>query len=354
MAGGRGQRFWPKSRLARPKHLLPIVGKKSMLAQTLDRVAGLVEPENVLIITNREQREAVLELGLEISPEQVIGEPVGRDTAAVVGLATTLVKGHDPEAAFALLPADAVVNPTDRFREDLELCFMVAEGEEALVTLGARPSRAATGYGYLHRGAHSRFVGRREVYAVRRFVEKPDAERAAAYLASGEYYWNIGVFVWRVSTIEAALGRYAPTLWEAFRKMGDRLRSGESLEAVLSASYPAVERKSFDYAVLEKAENILTIEASFDWDDVGEWSTIARHFDGDAAGNVLKGSAVVMDGSGNIVVGEEGHLTALLGVDDLVVVQTRDATLVARKSKLKGMKALLETISDDPDLAHLC
>lgn len=342
------------SRLARPKYLLPIVGKKSMLAQTFDRVAGLVEPENVLIITNREQREAVLELGLEISPEQVIGEPVGRDTAAVVGLATTLVKGRDPEAAFALLPADAVVNPTDRFREDLELCFTVAEGEEALVTLGARPSRAATGYGYLHRGAQSRFAGRREVYAVRRFVEKPDAERAAAYLASGEYYWNIGVFVWRVSTIEAAFGRYAPTLWETFRKMGDRLRSGESLEAVLSASYPAVERKSFDYAVLEKAENVLTIEASFTWDDVGEWSTIARHFDDDAAGNVLKGSAVVMDGSGNIVVGEEGHLTALLGVDDLVVVQTPDATLVARRSKLKGMKALLETISDDPDLAHLC
>ena len=325
-----------------------------MLAQTFERVSGLVGPGNVFIITNRDQREAVLELGLEISPEQVIGEPMGRDTAAVVGLATALVKGRDPEAAFAVLPADAVVNPADRFRADLKFCFEVAEGEEALVTIGAKPSRPATGYGYLHRGPRRGLAGRREVYAVRRFLEKPDAQRAATFLASGEYYWNIGVYVWRLPTIEAALARYAPTLWEVFRKMGDRLRSGESLEEILSACYPSLERKSIDYAVLEKAGNVLTIEASFAWDDVGEWSAIARHFDDDGAGNVLKGSAVVMDGSGNIVLGEEGHLTALLGVDDLVVVQTPDATLVARKSNLDRMKALLETISRNPDLNHLC
>ena len=196
MAGGRGERFWPESRLACPKQLLPIVGDKAMLAQTIDRLEGLVAAKDVFVITNAEQRAAVLEACPELDPAKVIGEPVGRDTAAAVGLATILVARENADASFAMLPADAVIHDATGLRSTLETAFEVAESNPVLSTIGITAAFPATGYGYIQQGnALGQFAGR-EVFNVKRFVEKPDQETAQGYLDSGDYFWNAGMFVW--------------------------------------------------------------------------------------------------------------------------------------------------------------
>ncbi|MCB1121445.1 MAG: mannose-1-phosphate guanylyltransferase, partial [Verrucomicrobiae bacterium] len=212
MAGGRGERFWPKSRLARPKHLQPIVGDTTMLAQTVARVSELVPPENLIVITNAEQRAIILEDLPQLAPDQVIGEPVGRDTAAAVGLATVLVQAKDPDATYAILPADHVIHDGEAYRKVLNRAFTAAEDTGSLITIGIKPTEPATGYGYIHAGGARADVDGAPVYAVLRFVEKPDLETAKSYLESGEYFWNAGMFIWKVRAIDAALKQYTPVL----------------------------------------------------------------------------------------------------------------------------------------------
>lgn len=354
MAGGRGERFWPASRLSRPKHLLPIVGDDPMLTQTVKRLDGIVPRENLFVITNREQREAMLEIVPGLVPEQVIAEPVGRDTAPAVALATVLVKSRNPEAAFAMLPADAVIHESENFQSDLMRAFEAAEREDAIVTIGVTPSYPATGYGYVHRGEAALHVDGSPVYSVRQFVEKPDLPTAEKYVASGDYLWNAGIFVWRVPVIESQFELHAERLWKTMGEVEKGMEKGVGLGPLLDTHYPSMERISIDFAVLEKASRVLTVEAGFDWDDVGEWAAIARHYEADKEGNVAKGTTLLEESSGNIVVGEEGHLLALFGVDDLIVVQTDEATLVCSRSRSQDIKNLVQKISGHPDWNRLC
>ncbi|MDE0819790.1 MAG: sugar phosphate nucleotidyltransferase [Opitutales bacterium] len=345
MAGGRGERFWPQSRLKKPKHLLPIVGDKAMLAQAVDRVLGLVPPENIFIITNTEQREAVLEICPEVLPAQVVGEPVGRDTAAAVGLAAVLVQERNPEGAFAILPADHVIHDTEGFQKTLALGFEQAEKGEYLVTIGIDPTEPATGYGYIHRGEQA--SSKNPVFKVQRFVEKPDLETAKGYLASGEYAWNAGMFVWKALTVRKSIIKYVPELEASLTAIQAELSSGAELSTVLALHYPDIQKISIDFAVMEKADNVLTIPAAFDWDDVGEWPAVARHYEADAGGNVSRGKSVLKDSSGNIIFSDEGHLVALLGVDDLIVVRTEDATLVCHKDQAQKIKELVSVVGEE-------
>lgn len=353
MAGGRGERFWPQSRLRRPKHLLPIVGGKPMLTQTVDRLEGVVPTENLFVITNREQREAVLEVVPELPPENVVAEPVGRDTAAAVGLAAMLVGQRDPEGVFGILPADHVIRDAGNFRAVLRRAFAVAEATPVLVTLGIRPTNPATGYGYIQRGEALDPAEGGAVYGVRRFVEKPDLEKAKRYLASGDYFWNAGMFVWRVPVLGEAFAKHEPGLWQGLGRIGGRLANGEPLDAVLASVYPELKRISIDYAVMEKAENVVTIETSFDWDDVGEWPAVARHFEADTDGNVARGNVVVQDGGNNIIVSEGEHLVAAVGVEDLIIIHTPDATLVCRKDQAQEIKKVVGRLGADPRLKDL-
>ena len=353
MAGGRGERFWPQSRLTRPKHLLPIVGDTTMLEQTLARLEGLVPPENVFVITNREQRAGVLETCPGLLPANVVGEPVGRDTAAAVGLAAILVKTRDAEGTFVILPADHVIKNKEGFRTTLETAIETAESGKYLVTVGVKPDSPATGYGYIEKGEPFISSENEDVYKVRHFVEKPDLPTAEKYLKSGDYFWNAGMFVWQADVIGRALSRHAPDLWQALGKIEDGIRGGENLDSLLQEHFPKLEKISIDYAVMEKADNVLTVEAGFDWDDVGEWPAIARHNKSDPEGNILQGEGMIRDGSGNIVVNDEGHFTALIGVDDLIVVQTKDATLVCPKSKAQEIKKLVQDIAKNPELKNL-
>jgi mannose-1-phosphate guanylyltransferase len=347
MAGGRGERFWPQSRLRRPKHLLPIVGEKPMLTQTVDRLEGLVPPERVLVITNAEQRDAVLDVCPMLAPGNVIAEPVGRDTAAAVGLATVLVQDRDPDGCFAMLPADHIIHDTAGFQSVLASAFEAAEGEDALVTVGIKAAYPATGYGYIHRGEVCQECSGREVYSVQAFREKPDLATATSYVDSGEYYWNAGMFFWRVPVISAEFEKHTPGLWAALGAIRSGLAAGEALDGLLAAHYPGLEKISVDFAIMEKAASVQVVESAFDWDDVGEWPAVERHYPKDESGNVTKGQVVVQGGCGNIVVNADGHLTALVGVDDLIVVQTPDATLVCPKGKAQEIKGLVKALGED-------
>ncbi len=347
MAGGRGERFWPQSRLKRPKHLLPIVGDKPMLTQTVERLGDVVPPERVLIITNTEQAEAVREVCPQVPAENVIAEPVGRDTAAAVGLATLLVKHRNPEASFAMLPADHVIHDHERFQRVLRQAFAAAEEGDALVTIGIQPTFPATGYGYIEKGPEVVQIDGRSVFKVERFKEKPILEIAGEYVASGRYYWNAGMFFWRVPVISQCFEDFTPGLWKALQAIEQGLASGAQLDALLAAHYPALEKISIDFAVMEKARNVQVVESDFDWDDVGAWPAVARHFPKDTRDNVSRGDVVIQGGSGNIVMGEGGHTLALVGVDDLIVVQTGDATLVCHKDRAEDIKKLVKELGAD-------
>lgn len=345
MAGGRGERFWPVSRLARPKQLLPIVGDKAMLTQTVERLSGLVDVKDVFVITNAEQRAAVLEVCPDLDPAKVVGEPVGRDTAAAVGLAAILVRREAPSATFAMLPADAVIHDAAGLQATLETAFQAAEAQPVLSTIGITADFPATGYGYIQQGAKLGDYAGREVFNVKRFVEKPDLETAESYLQSGDYFWNAGMFIWSVPSIVAELEKSTPSLWSALQAIDSGLHDGDDLDALLAEHYPNLEKISVDYAIIEKATNVVMVESGFDWDDVGEWPAVARHYDADESGNVIRGSAELSEAKGNIVYSQdESHLVALLGVEDLIVVRTEDATLVCHKDKAQDLKALVKLI----------
>ena len=353
MAGGRGERFWPQSRLSRPKHLQAIVGDRSLFSQTVRRVKGLVPAENLLAITHEEQRPQILQDCPQLNPDRVIAEPVGRDTAAAVGMATALVQARDPEATYAILPSDHVIRDSEKYGEALNRAFDAAESSNSLITMGIMPSEPATGYGYIRVGEVVREVDGAPIYRVREFVEKPDRATAQSYLDSGNCYWNAGMFVWRASVIERAIRQFNPTLHKGLQAMRAGLKSGKSAREVMGEIYPGLERISVDYAILERAPNVAMLEGDFDWDDVGSWPAIARHCEPDEWGNSGKGSFVAERSANNIVVSEDGHLTVLIGVEDLIVVHTSDASLVCRRDKAQDLKKVVEAIGRNPEFQHL-
>ena len=347
MAGGKGERFWPASRLKRPKHLLPIVGDKPMLTQTVDRLKGYIDPSRIYVITNREQLEGVREVCPMLPEGNVVAEPVGRDTAAAVGLAMLLIKKENPDAALAMLPADAFIENHAGFQKALDVAFQAAEASPSLVTIGIAPTEPATGYGYIQKGSAVAGFSGQDVFRVAEFKEKPDLATAEMYVDSGDYYWNAGMFVWSVAAISDALARFTPILKTGLDELENRLNAGEAMATLLEELYPSLEKISIDFAVMEKADNVQTLAATFDWDDVGAWPAIERHFPKDDAGNVSDGAAVFESSSRNITVAPDGHLIALVGVDDLIVVHTKDATLVCRKDEAQKIKDLVKRLDSD-------
>jgi len=344
IAGGKGERFWPQSRAHRPKHLLPIVGNKPMLTQTLDRVRKIASPKNTFVITSEVQVEAVREVCKRLPAENIIAEPVGRDTAPAVALASAVIAARDPQGVFAVLPADHVIHDGAAYEKDLLAAFEAARAEPVMVTIGISPTEPATGFGYIQRDALWKKFSGRPVYRVKRFVEKPKLEVAESYLKSGDYVWNAGMFVWSVPVVEKALAQFAPQLHEGLAPVREALAKKRPLDVVLKKVYPKLEKISVDYALLEKSSNVVVLPSAFDWDDVGAWPAVSRHYKKDNSGNVTRGLCVVEAGANNIVFSAEGHLTAVVGADDLIVVHTADATLVVPKSKAQDIKALLKRV----------
>lgn len=336
MAGGRGERFWPLSTPSHPKHLLKIFNDKSLMQLSLKRVAGVVD--EVRVVTSRPQ-EALMRKTLRALPAQkILAEPQGRDTAAAVALAACWVgKEGGEDTLIAMLPADHYIQNTRGFKKTLETAFALAHQTQDLVTIGIPPTRPATGYGYLEKADASGAA-----FRVARFKEKPDEATAQEYVRSGKYLWNAGIFVWSVRAISKAFRTHAPEIWRAVQSLDP------ANAAQMEALYPALPKISVDYAVMEKADNVWTVPAVFDWDDMGEWTAWARSKETDAAGNTTEGAAVLHNAQGNIVFNaEKKHLLAVLGGEDLMVIHTKDATLVAPKERAQELKTLLKKLGGD-------
>jgi mannose-1-phosphate guanylyltransferase len=342
LAGGKGERFWPMSTRKRPKQLLSLVGDRPLLAQAVDRLEGLVPHERVFIITNADLVDASREAAPELPPENIIGEPVGRDTAAAAALGAALVGARDPEGVFAILTADHIMGDLDTYRDTLRESMNLAMQEDVLVTIGVQPDHPSTGYGYIEAGPlHSEREGV-AFHKALRFVEKPKEEKAKSYLETGRYYWNSGMFIWSVKALGKALRTHRPPLADLIETLRPAVGTSGFDEA-LREVYASLEKISIDYALMEKADNILMVRGTFAWDDVGSWPALENHFGADEAGNVIIGDAAAVDTTDNIIV-SKGRLTALIGVRDLVVVQTDGVTLVCPKDRAQDVKKLVEEV----------
>ncbi|MGI6495140.1 MAG: mannose-1-phosphate guanylyltransferase [Kiritimatiellia bacterium] len=348
LAGGRGERFWPLSTAARPKQLVPLFGGTPLLSQAIGRLDGLIPPERIWIITSRDLEEAVAAAAPSIPRPQILGEPCGRDTAAANALACALVRSRDPQAVACILTSDQISADAPRFRQTLSDAIALASRGEDIVTIGIPPTYPATGFGYIEIEAPMDLGLATPIDRARRFVEKPDAATAAKYVAGRRHFWNSGMFLWRTDVMRAAMELHAPDMLDLSDRFEAAIRE-DRLAAALDELYPSARKLSIDYAVMEHATNIAVVHGDFGWDDVGSWTSVAAHFPADDAGNVAVGPCETLESAGNIVVSEDGRFTALVGVNDLVVVHSGKSTLVCPKSRAQELKALLAKIAARPD-----
>jgi mannose-1-phosphate guanylyltransferase len=335
LAGGKGTRFWPKSRARRPKQLLPIVGDRTMVQETVQRLSPLVPPSRVWVVTGADHADELREQLPGVPAAQIVVEPMGRNTTPAIALAAALIERADPRATMIVLPADHHIRDPDRFHETLGRAIALAASGELLVTLGIEPTAPETGYGYIERGEP---LGQRE-FRVRRFTEKPDRARAEAFVESGRYLWNAGIFVWTVGAIRGALARHLP---EAVRLVGEIVSSWGDRER-FAAAYADIPERSIDYAVLEKADNVAVVSGEFGWDDIGSWSALLRLGPADANGNVVRGRVLALSSRGNLVAGDK-RLVALVGVEGLVVIDTEDAVLVCSADRVQDVKQIIDEL----------
>lgn len=339
LAGGRGERFWPQSRRDRPKQLLPLLSDRSLLSDTLDRVTGLVEPAHATVVTAASLVGPVRAALADAPAVGVYGEPVARNTAAACVYGAVRALRGDADAVCLVLPSDHMVRPLRVYQDDLRRAVVRAQAGD-LVTFGIPPTRPETGYGYIEAGEP--FADDAAAFRVAAFHEKPDEARVTAYVASGRFWWNSGMFVWRADVLLAAVASSLPALSAGAARLAAEWE-GEDGGAAAAAFYQAAESISIDYGVLERATNLATVRAQFEWDDVGAWSSIPRLRERDANGNVLRGDVIAHDVRDSVVLSEDG-LVALLGVQDLAVVRTGDVTMIAPLARAQDVRTLLEAV----------
>jgi mannose-1-phosphate guanylyltransferase len=345
MAGGSGKRLWPLSRQGMPKQLLKVVGGKSLLRIAYERLDGVVPAEQVLICTGADYADLVARELPEVDPANILGEPEGRDSLNAVAWPVAVVATRDADAVIAVVTADQIMHPVDSFRSALVEGFEVAEAhEDVLVTFGVVPTSAHTGYGYLRRGQS--IAGHPDVCAVVEFKEKPDRATAEAYLASGDYWWNSGMFVWRAQTLLAQLEQLQPHTYAAVTKLA-------AAPDQLAEIYPRLAKISVDYAVMEPVSQgkasarVVAVRLPITWHDVGGFAALGEHLPRDEHGNAISGASVLVDARDNLVInqGEDGRLVAVVGLSDTVIVQTSQITLVCPTSEAERIKDLVAEVT---------
>jgi len=339
LAGGSGERFWPLSRRNRPKQLLRLVSERTLLEETIARLDGLVPSERILILTNVEQEKAVRDLLKGFPKQNIIAEPAKRDTAAAVALGAGWVAARDHSATMLALPADHVIADRAAFQETMKTAAAAAEETGALVTIGIKPTWACPGFGYIEQGESVRLRGDGNiaVHRVVRFREKPNVDLAESFIRKGNFRWNAGMFVWSVPTVLSEFNRHAPELADFI----SQVRSSKDVDQVLHERFEKLPRISFDYAIMEKADRVLVVEASFDWDDVGSWQAVARYFKNDDHGNAANTALIALDSSDNVIFNDGETTVALLGVHNLIVVRTADAILICHRHQAEKIKNLV-------------
>lgn len=347
MAGGSGTRFWPASRRATPKQMLSLVGEESMIAQTAARFGDLAPPERRMVVTNQRLVDACREQLPELPATSIVGEPCKRDTAPCIGLAALLVTkvSGDPDATMLVCPADHVIPDTSAFQSAVKQAMALVDAEPSrIVTFGIKPTYPAEIFGYIQAGDPLTSDGAPS-FKVEQFREKPDATTAAAYLASGSFYWNSGIFVWRAATILDALRERQPETLAHLEKIVDAWGT-PSGQAVFEEEFAAIDGVSIDYAVMEHAKNVVVIEAPFEWDDLGGWQSLPRRLGSDADGNTIVGKHLGLKTKGTIVRSSDDHLVVTLGCEDLIVVHTPNSTLVANKHDEESIRQIVKQLEE--------
>ena len=361
MAGGRGERFWPVSREKTPKQLIKLLGERSFLQQAVDRCLPLVPLKNILIITNAAQAAEVRKQLPKLPKENVVAEPIGRDTCAAVTLGAAIVGARSVNAVMAVLPADHVIPEEKKFQQVLSDAFDLASRGQVIVTIGIKPTEPATGYGYIRTGVElppptgvKKY--KTTFFKAEQFVEKPNYDTALTYLTSGEYRWNAGMFVWSFVTVTNALEKHQPEMNAACRRWFEAATK-KKLDKVLAKEYPGIPKISVDFALMEKAQNVVVADGAFDWDDLGAWPALARHIKADAEGNCVVGEFIHVDGARNIIYDarskERRTPIGCAGLRDSILVLTDDAVLLAHKSQAQKIKELVKKLAADPKLKRL-
>jgi mannose-1-phosphate guanylyltransferase len=361
MAGGRGERFWPLSREKMPKQLIKLLGKKSFLQEAVDRVLPLVPAKNIFIITNTAQVAEVRKQLPKLPKDNVVAEPIGRDTCAAVTLGAALVGARSTTGVMAVLPADHVIPEEKKFQQVLSDAFDVAAQGQAIVTIGIKPTEPATGYGYIQTGnVLPPVAGAKKTkttfFKAECFVEKPNYETALEYVNSGNYRWNAGMFVWSFVTITNGLEKHQPEMFAACQRWFKVANNPAKLAKVLAKEYPAITKISIDFALMEKAQNVICADGAFAWDDLGAWPAITRHVKQDAEGNAAVADFIHVDAARNIIYDartKNRTPICVVGLRDSILVQTDDAVLLAHKSQAQKIKDLVKKLAADARLKKL-
>ncbi len=347
LAGGSGERFWPLSTRACPKQFISLFGGRPLLTLAVERLQGFIPPERIFVITASHLVDNTANALWSVPRTNIIGEPCKRDTAPAVAVACGLIRRLDPDGVVCILTADQLMRDVETFRQTLADAVQVASEDDVIVTIGIEPTNPATGFGYIEASDTVNSATITRFNKAARFVEKPDAYTAARYVESGRYFWNAGMFIWRCGVMQRALDEFAPDLAEVSEAVA-RAASCEEIDGVMQRLYPFLRAISVDYAIMERAQNIIMARGVFGWDDVGSWPAVAGHFNEDTVGNVIVGTCEAMECSDNIVI-SENRLTAMIGVSDLVVVQSESATLICPRERSEDVKKLVRRIAQRPD-----
>jgi len=343
MAGGKGERFWPLSTGKVPKPFLPLTGTRTLIQLTVERALQFAPKERIFIVLGRTHLNVALKQLSELPPGNFIVEPVGRDTAACIGLAATVLSLKDENATMVILPADQFVPDVNKFADTIKDSVTMAGRGDYLVTMGIKPTRTETGYGYIHARKNINAKGDIVCLRVEKFVEKPDQKRAARYIKDGNYYWNAGIFIWKTKTVLEGMRTHMPFLYKGLLTIEGALREGKKTK--VDTLFREFERKSIDYGLMEKAQNVLMVPANFKWDDVGTWASLQRVLDLDDKGNYARGDTICIDTYDCVVVGD-GKVIGTIGVENLVIVSSKNGILVCDRNRVQEVREIAKSIEE--------
>lgn len=337
MAGGVGSRFWPRSRERMPKQLLKIFGENTMIQDTVKRINKIISNENIFIVTNKIQKEEIRKQLNEIPNENIIVEPFGRNTAACIGLASIIVHNFHPDAVTVVLPADHIIRDVDAFINIMNKAIEFAYKSKGLVTIGIQPTRPETGYGYIQR--EEREI-EENIFKVKTFAEKPNYQTAEKFLESGDFLWNSGMFIWRVDVILEEIKKHMPDLYEGLEKLQKHLMK-DDFQKQVELVYGMLRSISIDYGVMEKSDRVFVIRSTFGWSDVGSWEEVYQLSHKDENGNSLHGSCFVDDVKNSYIYSDD-KFTAVLGLENVIVINTDDALLVANRTHSQDVRKVVD------------
>jgi mannose-1-phosphate guanylyltransferase len=347
MAGGKGARFWPRSREKNPKHLLDIISKKTIIQETVERIKPLIPPENVLVVTGKKHAGALIKQLPEIPLQNIIIEPEGKNTAACIGLAALHIRKMVSDDIMVVLPSDHAIADSQRFIDIIKAAEKTAYEENGLVTIGIKPSSVQTGFGYIELSNSFKKIKTDEVFRVKSIREKPDFQKAKEFIDNGNFYWNSGMFIWKVSVILKEISRWLPDLYTGLMKIDKVLGSHEET-IIVPRVYKKLASISIDYGIMEKADNIFMLQGDFGWNDVGSWDALWEISPKDSKGNAaLNDSRTIFEDAEGSLVYSPRKLTALIGIKDLIIVETKDVLLICKKGRSQDVKKIVEKLDAD-------